>query len=437
MPEAYWNGYEGTCCKGTVYQSKEGVYECCEDTITGGNYYYSHPYGQSVCSIENAAPNGDTKTCCPRYNSIVSGEVTPAKAYSYNGTSTGADESVACCYGKPFHESNNGESAKYYNCCPEDWCNDGGYYGDYGYCWDEDWTSVDSSSKATSLEKDGYDCYEYDENYWECYRSIDRSDEGIKGKITPIQGVPSGQQTETCCADTYYSYKEKENGGYEYTKRSLTGAVWYTYCPWGCYSSGQCCYGTIFEQTPDKSQNNHMACCNTWDGYGIQTVKGKPPRTKPNKLCCGSYEDQDGTIRIGEAYWDGSESRCCNGVAYPNPNDNDTYHCCTAYKNSSSGKYDFKTQECRYEDDDASIKANGGYACCQCDGEKIWDSVAKECVSCPSGGTKINCTTCAKTGTESHSWRRSDGCYGGKDSGSDSYEYCYTFNANQVLDCSE
>ena len=92
-PEAYWTGFMPQCCYGTVYETKEGVFECCED-------------GKNVVDVvgENIPENQPKKLCCPSYE--YNGEKNAGKAY-WNGDMT------ACCSGEIYPNADGT-----YRCCP-------------------------------------------------------------------------------------------------------------------------------------------------------------------------------------------------------------------------------------------------------------------------------------------------------------------------------
>ena len=405
IPEAYWNGSSGSCCNGTVYQSKEGVWRCCEDTITTGGYY-AHPYGQSVCSVENAASGGDTLDCCPRYMGIKGRGVKEAVSYSYDGTSTG-ENSVYCCNGEVYHSSNNGDTYKNYGCCSEN----------YGTLRD-DYVPASSAEQVASLTGKGYTCEQYSETSYSCWRSW--SELEVEGKITTVIGIPEGRKTQTCCAEAEYTQTKNEtDNANEYTEHALAGAYWNG-------SQSNCCYGTIYDRLKDETLSDAWGCCNEWDDMKVVDVAGTGiPTNKPHKLCC-SYYDDEGVKKPGKAYWNGSYSDCCHGDIYDNGDG--TYHCCTV-----PYKYNFKTKTRKSDEKgNCSVVLSGEYTCCPCEGEKIWDYESEKCVDCPEG-EKANCYECIATATQTGS------TYGGCPyySSSSSDVVCFTITSGQHVSCTD
>ena len=364
--KAFWNGANMACCQGAVFEpygagtGPTKGFACCVDAKG------SSTYGQEVCDVENAVADGIKSSCCPKYESVIGNVETPT-AFNSDGVSE-SYYNPACCNGEAFHQSNH-ENGEYYECCPNNWCN---YMG--GDCWYDDMTSANSQEQADALTEMGYDCYQYDENYWDCSRTP--IIEPIEGKITPITGAKEGEPDEMCCGDKSYSSKRLENGSNEFMSHDLAGAYRSTYCYWGCYTYGVCCYGTIYQQLADESLDNAYTCCNEWDNKSIVTVQGEVPSNRESKLCCNKYE-KNGEMVESKAFYDGANPRCCSGEVYPSYANPSNWVCC----DKNAPKYSWTNENSR------------GYGCslgepfktCSTCGDYEVLDASGNCTPCPSG----------------------------------------------------
>ncbi|MBO7332668.1 MAG: hypothetical protein J6U64_03265, partial [Alphaproteobacteria bacterium] len=252
---AYWNGFNVQCCKGTVYKTYNGTYNCCEGATEDDPT-------EAVVSIYDDDPNSEVKSCCPLYEE--DGEKkAPTAYYGYDawgtnekGESIPTHKSPRCCNGEAYaYHYRSDTGVKQYSCCGK------------GY------VKVDA--------EDVYNSGEY--------------------------GAPS----DACCiindwyngADTVSGYGENPT------------AYWIG-------TSAQCCRGTPYEYT--SGGTTETRCCA--EGQDVVSVAGAP---NGEKNCCPKYEDENGVMQTGKAYWvnndRGGLPACCYGDLWDNGDG--TYAC--------------------------------------------------------------------------------------------------------------
>ena len=323
-------------------------YVCCEDTGDAG-----HRYGQSVVeACEIKAYGGvfkEFELCCPRYR--FNGSIYEAEAiceYEIVGTATPDPELQSarsdCCSGTPytyFEESKTyGKTFEYKNagCCELDIC----------------------------ASKGNCDEYEIPEAYVDTYY------EHPKGVVTdivnPSREWQEGQGSDQMCCEEYiWIQATDDTDQIESIKQELTGA----------YVKGdgnkECCYGKIFEYEKGKYD-----CCKTYSDMSVVTVMGAPEKIS---LCCSMYEDENGLMQSGTAYWKDGTSHCCAGRLWDNGDG--TYECdaCTpALKKSCMDEEKTCTHivkvEMSIKDDNVSQASLANMALCCPSGELAYGTYA-------------------------------------------------------------